>query len=247
MKRMLVVTAHPDDEVGGFGGTLMKYRAEGVATYVVSLTAGEAGTHRGLAKSDAELAEARRAEFATACNILKISQAWVLDYKDGALDRENLYRVVGDLVQRIRELRPQVVLTFGPEGAVTGHPDHSMASAFATLAFQWAGRKNRYADQLWSGLDPHRPQKLYYQTTANLIPDRPPISPSPITCEIDISEWIDQKIRAFKEHLSQAPLFGTFEAYARMRTKEAFHLAATTAPRGMKLETDLFEGVEHQG
>src|ERR1700759_2268987 len=99
MKRMLVVTAHPDDEVGGFGGTLMKYRADGVQTYVVCLTAGEAGTHRGHAKSDAELADLRRAEFASACNILKLTQAWILDYKDGALDRENLYRVVGDLVR----------------------------------------------------------------------------------------------------------------------------------------------------
>ncbi|ABF41881.1 LmbE-like protein [Candidatus Koribacter versatilis Ellin345] len=244
MKRMLVVTAHPDDEVGGFGGTLMKYRADGVETSVISLTAGEAGTHRGHAKSDADLAELRRAELAAAANILKLSQAWVLDYKDGALDRENLYRVVGDLVRRIRELRPQVVLTFGPEGAVTGHPDHSMASAFATLAFQWAGRKNRYADQLWDGLEVHRPQKLYYQTTASLIPDRPPISPAPITCDIDIREWIDEKIRAFKQHSSQAPLFDTFEAYARLRLKESFHLAATTSPRSMEVETDLFTGVE---
>ena len=119
-----------------------------------------------------------------------------------------------------------------------------MASAFATLAFEWAGRNNRYADQLWDGLEPFRPQKLYYQTTANLIPDRPPISPAPITCDIDISGWINQKIRAFKQHFSQAPLFETFEAYARTRLKESFHLAATSAPSNMEIDTDLFAGVE---
>ncbi len=244
MRRMLVVTAHPDDEVGGFGGTLLKYRSQGVETYVVCLAAGEAGTHRGHAKSDEELAEIRRAEFAAACNVLKLTQGWVLDHKDGALDRENCYRLVGELVRHLRELRPHVVLTFGPEGAVTGHPDHSMVSVFTTLAFQWAGRKNRYADQLWNGLEPFRAQKLYYQATAYLIPERPPISPSPITCEIDIAAQIEQKLRAFKQHHSQAPLFETFETYARLRLKESFHLAATDTPRRMEMETDLFHGVE---
>lgn len=244
MKRMLVVTAHPDDEVGGFGGTLLKYRAAGVETFVVCLTPGESGTHRGHAKSDDELAELRRAEFAAACNVLKISQAWILDYKDASLDRSNCYKIVGDLVKRIRELRPQVLLTFGSEGAVTGHPDHSMASIFATLAYQWAGRTNRFADQFWSELQACRVQKLYYQSTAYLIPERPPISPAPITCEIDISDFLEEKIRAFKQHCSQAPLFDTFETYARMAARECFHLAATDTPSRIRMETDLFEGIE---
>ena len=244
MKRILVVTAHPDDEVGGFGGTLLKYREQSVETLVVCLTAGEGGTHRGHASTDAELADIRRGEFAAACNALKISQAWVLDYKDGALDRENCYRVVGDLVRRIRELQPQVVLTFGPEGAVTGHPDHSMASVFTTLAVQWSGRSNRFADQFWNGLEPYRPEKLYYQTTAHLIPERPPISPAPITCEIDVSRYIEQKLHAFRQHCSQEPLFKTFETYARLRMKECFHLVSTDTPRSMEVETDLFHGVE---
>lgn len=244
MKRLLVVTAHPDDEVAGFGGTLLKYRAAGAETYVICLTAGEAGTHRGHAKSDEELAELRRSEFAAACNELRLKQGWVLEYKDASLARENCYRVVGDLVKRIRELRPQVILTYGSEGGVTAHPDHSMVSTFTTLAFQWAGRTNRYADQFWTELQPYRPQKLYYQTTLFLLPDRQAISPAPISCEIDISEHLEDKIRAFREHTSQAPLFGSFETYARLRARETFHLAATDGPRSMKMETDLFAGVE---
>lgn len=245
MKRMLVVTAHPDDEVGGFGGTLLKYREQGVETYVVCLTAGEAATHRGHAKNNDELAEIRRAEFAAACNVLRISNAWVLEYKDGALDRENCYRVVADLVKRIREIRPQVLLTFGAEGGATGHPDHSMASICATLAFHWAGRTNRFADQFWSELKEHRTQKLYYQTTNILIPDRQPVAPAPTTCEINVRGYLEQKIRAFRQHCSQEPLFENFEGYLRKSAdSENFHLAATDKPQKSEMETDLFNGVE---
>lgn len=247
MKRMLVVTAHPDDEVAGFGGALLKYRGLGVETYLVCLTAGEAATNRGQARSDEELAEIRRGEFAAGCKALKISHGWVLEYKDGALDRENCYRVVGDLVKRIREIRPQVMLTFGPDGGLTGHPDHSMASVFASLAYQWAGRTNRFADQFWTELKQHRVQKLYYQTTSFVLPDRQPIAPAPATCELDVAEHLEQKIRAFRQHSSQEPLFEMFEENLRRRPQsECFHLAATIAPRRMEMETDLFAGVEEE-
>ena len=245
MKRILVVTAHPDDEVGGFGGTLLKYRERGAETYVVCLTAGEAATHRGHAQDDEELAEMRRAEFAAACNVLRISQGWVLEYKDGGLDRENGYRVVGDLVKRIREIRPQVLLTFGGEGGATGHPAHSMASTFATLAFHWAGRTNRFADQFWTELKDHRVQKLYYQTQTVQLPDRPAVLSAPITCGIEVSSYLEQKVRAFRQHSSQAPLFEMFESYMRKRPAlESFHLAGTSEPRSGEMETDLFQGVE---
>jgi LmbE family N-acetylglucosaminyl deacetylase len=244
MNRILVVTAHPDDEVGGFGGTLLKYRAQGAETYIICLTAGEAATNRGRAKDDGELAEIRRGEFAAACNVLKISQAWILDYKDGALDRENCYRVVGELVKRIREIRPQVILTFGPDGSVTAHPDHSIASVFTTLAFHWAGRNNRFADQFWTELKQHRVQKFYYQTASAMLPDRPAVSPSPITCEIEISAYFEEKLRAFRQHFSQEPLFDTFETYMRKRPRyELFHLAASDTPRKCEMETDILAGI----
>lgn len=245
MKRVLVVTAHPDDEVGGFGGTLLKYRAEGAETYVICLTAGEAATHRGHAKDDEELGEVRRAEFAAACNVLKITNGWVLEYKDGGLDRESCYKVVGDLVKRIREIRPHVLLTFGSEGGATGHPDHSVTSQLATLAFQWAGRRNRFADQFWTELKEHRVQKLYYQTSSLLIPDREPVAPAPTTCEIDVAKYLEEKVRAFRQHSSQEPLFEQFEMYLRKRPQhECFHLAAAYGPRKCESETDLFAGVE---
>jgi LmbE family N-acetylglucosaminyl deacetylase len=154
--------------------------------------------------------------------------------------------MVGELVERIRRIRPHIILTIGPEGAVTAHPDHSMASLAATLAFHWAGRNNRFPEQLRDGVAPHRAQKLYYSTTLFTLPDRQPISPAPVTATIEIGpEFLETKINAFKQHASQAPLFQLFERNVRKRgTKELFHLAATTAPRQIEMETDLFEGVK---
>jgi len=135
MLRMLAVTAHPDDEAGAFGGTLRVYADRGVETSVICLTPGQAGSHRGKAKNDHELAALRREEFAAACEILRVTRAAVLDYPDGQLHRVDLQRVVSELVLHIREFRPHVMLSMGPEGAITGHTDHSMASVFSTLAF----------------------------------------------------------------------------------------------------------------
>ena len=241
MFRLMCITAHPDDEAGNFGGSLRLYRDRGVETCVVCLTPGQAATHRGGAKSDRELAELRRQEFATSCEILRVSQPVVLDYPDGQLHRQELNRVVYDLTLHIRNFRPQVLLTFGPEGGVTGHPDHSMAGIFATLAFHWAGRANRYADQLETGIKPHRAQKLYHATAEFALPNRPPITFAPPTTIIEIGSHLETKIAAFKAHKTQSPLWTLFEDNARKHgPREMFHLAASVKPAAQLSETDLF-------
>jgi LmbE family N-acetylglucosaminyl deacetylase len=245
MLRLMVITAHPDDEAGGFGGSLRLYHDRGVETCVVCLTPGQAATHRAGAKSDAELAAMRRQEFAAACEILKVSRGIVLDYPDGQLHRQDLYRAVCELTLRVREFQPHVMLTFGTEGGVTGHTDHSMASVFASLAFHWAGRNNRYPDQLNDRLATHRVQKLYYATANFSLPDRQPITLSPATAIIDIGEYVETKIAAFKAHVSQAPLVPLFEEHIRRRGRqERFHLAAAVTPNALTQETDLFARVK---
>lgn len=247
MFRLMCVTAHPDDEAGGFGGTLLKYRDRGAETSVVCLTPGQAGSHRGIAKNDQELADLRRQEFIASCEILKVSRPIILDYPDGQLYRQELNRVVYDLTMRVREFRPHVMLTFGAEGGVTGHPDHSMAGIFGTLAFHWAGRSNRYADQVKNGSGPHLTQKLYYQTADFALPNRPPITFSPKSATIDIAKYLETKIAAFKAHTTQAPLWPLFEENVRKRGgKELFHLAASVKNGAASAETDLFEGVSDE-
>lgn len=245
MPRLLCITAHPDDEAGAFGGALLRYAERGVETHVICLTEGTAATHRGGAKSNQELAALRRDEFATSCNLLKVTQGTVLDYPDGGLDRQDFPTAVADLTRRVRELRPEVIITMGPEGAITAHPDHSMVSIFATMAFHWAGRSNRFVDQLKNGLIPHQTQKLYYGTALFTMPDRPPVSLPPTSATLELSQReLETKIAAFKCHTSQAPLFPFFEETVRKRGRlEVFHLAATVTPQKMETETDLFAGI----
>jgi len=247
MLRMMCVTAHPDDEAGGFGGSLRLYAERGVETCVICLTPGQAATNRGEARNDLELAAIRRTEFAAACEILKVSRGIVLDYPDGQLHRQELYKVVCHLTSQVRQFRPHVLLTFGPEGGVTGHTDHSMASIFATAAFHWAGRNNRYPDQLKDGVSAHRTWKLYYGTTNFTFPDRQPVTQPSATAIIDIGNYLEAKISAFKAHTSQLPLWPRFESNVRQRGREErFHLAAAVDVELVQMETDLFAGVSEK-
>jgi LmbE family N-acetylglucosaminyl deacetylase len=244
MFRLLCITAHPDDEAGNFGGTLLTYRERGVETGVICLTPGQAASNRGDAKSDQELAEIRKREFAASCELLKVSKPVILDYPDGQLYRQELNRVVYELTLHVRRFRPHVMLTFGVEGGVTGHPDHSLTGIFATLAFHWAGRANRYTDQFGDGLAAHQTQKLYYATTDFALPNRPLTAFSPQTAAIDIGAHLETKIAAFKAHKTQAPLWLLFEERTRKRgSQELFHLAASVKGGAAKQETDLLDGV----
>jgi LmbE family N-acetylglucosaminyl deacetylase len=247
MMRLLGITAHPDDEVGAFGGSLLLYGSRGVETYVICLTPGQAASNRGQAKSDEDLAGIRRAEFAASCRILQVTEAQVLDYPDGALNRLDFFQVVGDLTRRVRMIKPHLILTMGPEGAITGHPDHAMASIYATMAFHWAARKDRYPEQLGDGLAPHRAQKLYYCTSFITLPDRPPVSPPPCTATIDVSTFLETKIKATQAHATQAPLMELFaKTLRKFGRKEMFHLAATIQPSTLEMETDLLAGISEE-
>lgn len=246
MFRLLCISAHPDDEAGAFGGTLALYADRGVEVSVVCLTAGTAARNRGTARTDEELAVLRKAEFAASCEFLGIQHGEVLSYHDSKLDRADFYEVVGELVAGIRRLRPHVVLTFGQDGGLTGHPDHAMAGAFATQAFHWAGRPDRYPEQISSGMQAHAAQKLYYVTANFKLPDRIPTSPPTVTARIEVgAERFERKNQAFMKHMTQEPLFARLRKnLGNMPTYETFHLAATRTPRDAKWETDLFERVE---
>jgi LmbE family N-acetylglucosaminyl deacetylase len=248
MLRMMVVTAHPDDEASSFGGSLRLYQEHGAETCVICLTPGQAATYRGGAHSDQELAAMRRKEFAAACEILKVSRGIVLDYPDGQLHRLDLYHVVYDLTLRIREFRPQVLLAFDPAGGVTAHTDHTMASIFATLAFHWAGRNNRFPDQFNASVSPYRVQKLYYATADFILPGRQPVTLAPTTTAIEIGNHLETKIEAFRAHTSQQPLWSLFADYAWKRgRRELFHLVAAVKTDPVGQESDLFAGVAENG
>lgn len=147
--RLLAVLAHPDDESRIIGGTLAKYASEGVWVVVWLATRGEASTLLGDPPicTPAKLAEVRARELAAAAEALGLTEVRVRDYPDGGLDDVGAARVVGDIVRTIREVRPQVMITFGPEGR-TLHPDHIAIHRFATRAFELAGDPEVSPEQL---------------------------------------------------------------------------------------------------
>lgn len=245
MLRLLCITAHPDDEAGAFGGTLAVCADRGIETYVVCLTPGQAASHRGNAVSDEELAALRRQEFAASCELLRVTKGEVLDYRDSALVLEDFHRMTGDVVRRVRIIRPHVMLTIGTEGAITAHPDHTMASLVATAAFHWAAHSDQYTDQMYQGLHPHRTQKLYYTSSSFTLPERQPVSLAPITTTVPIGKHLDTKVAAFQLHTTQAPLFKLLENNVRKRGEEEhFHLAARLEPGPSRVERDLFDDVQ---
>jgi LmbE family N-acetylglucosaminyl deacetylase len=137
------------------------------------------------------------------------------------------------------------MITFGMDGGLTGHPDHAMAGTFATMAFQWARRTDRYPEQLEQGLQPYHARKLYHFASDYLLPDVPPIAPPTVTARVDVGrERFQKKIEAFMQHTTQAPLFDRIKQnIGRGSPFEMYHLLGTREPRQAKFEDDLFDGV----
>jgi LmbE family N-acetylglucosaminyl deacetylase len=242
--KLLCVTAHPDDESGCFGGILAKYSEAGVHCSVLCLTAGERAANRGGLVADEALKARRREEFAASCRHLGVHDGRVLDFRDGALDREDFHVVAGEIVRVIRTLRPDVVATFAAEGFVTAHTDHGMAGLFTAAAFQWAARTTRYKEQLAEGLEPWQARKLYAVTTEFSLKERQAVSLAPVTARIAVGPYVRRKNEAFGLHTTQRPLQPIFEhAQQQAGEDELFHLMATSDVTPMRMESDLFDGI----
>jgi LmbE family N-acetylglucosaminyl deacetylase len=244
--RLICFTAHPDDECGAFGGALLQAHGRGVETSVVCLTEGRAASHRGDARNDDELGALRRQEFAAALRVLEVTHGEVLSYPDGGLARQDFVGVTTDLVERIRRFRPQVVLTFGGDGNVNLHPDHTMVSCFATAAFHWAGRSQFAPEQ---GLPPYRPQKLYYAVAPFLVyadaEEAKKIALMPPSLTLSAHDLKAKKLEAFMQHRTQAGLLVKVKAaFDQTADEEKYLLVAARGFRSSPLETDMFAGIE---
>ncbi len=252
--RLMCITAHPDDECGAFGGALLMSQAHGVETSVICLTDGQAARHRGKAGSDRELAEMRRREFAAACDVLGVKTHEVLHYPDGGLALCDFYVMTGDVVRRIREWRPQVLLAFGGEGNVNLHRDHTMASLVATAAFHWAGRDAYFPEQFAEELFPYAPQKLYYACAPFLIGRNDSeagmgatAAQTPHSLTLELGEHRHKKLEAFKKHSSQqAVLDRVGDLMDRAMSSERYLLVAARVEQAVCDDTALFAGVTEE-
>src|SRR5499425_2568538 len=171
--KIMAVLAHPDDESLGVGATLAKYASEGVEVFLVTATRGDRGRYRGLPSDDPQhpgpsaLASIRETELRAAASALGLSEVSLLDFRDQYLDRANPREAIAAIVQHIRRVRPQVVVTFGPEGAY-GHPDHIAISQFTTAATICAADSGYCCNNGPQGdRSPHRVAKLHYLAWRN--------------------------------------------------------------------------------
>jgi LmbE family N-acetylglucosaminyl deacetylase len=246
--RLLCVTAHPDDESGAFGGALLMAHRDGVETNLLCLTDGQAAHHRGEAADDAELGQMRRAELAAACAVLGVTRHQILHYPDGELPQQDFYALAGAVAERIRSVRPQVVLTFGGDGGVNLHRDHTMVSVATTAAFHWAGRREFFAEQLERGLQPYAAQKLYYANTPwVMVRNRPELSASPTvpySLTLELGKFAERKIEAFRKHSSQVVILDRVGDVLRKHLGvERYLLAAAPGQIGVTADPALFAGV----
>ena len=131
--RLLCAFAHPDDETLGCGATLARYAAEGVETYLVTATRGERGRIGTERPGPAMVGPVREAELRSAAAVLGIREVHFLDYLDAELDRVDAREAITKLAAHLRRIRPQVVVTFGADGAY-GHVDHVAISQLTGAA-----------------------------------------------------------------------------------------------------------------
>lgn len=266
--RLMAVLAHPDDESMGVGGSLAKYASEGVEVFLLTATRGDAGRYRGRPAGDPKhpgrpaLAAIREAELRAASSTLGVREVSVLEYGDQILDRANPRDVVETIAGHLRRVRPDVVVTFGPDGAY-GHPDHVAISQFSTAAVVAAADPASAA----GGRPAHAVSKLYYiawpastwaayeaafrtlvsnvdgvERQAAAWPDWA------ITTVVDTREFWPTVWRAVSCHASQVA------AYERLKElsphhhevlwgRQSFYRVFSTVNGGRLRETDLFEGL----
>jgi LmbE family N-acetylglucosaminyl deacetylase len=216
---ILAVGAHPDDIDFGASGTIAKWAAEGADVYYLVCTDGSRGsadpkmTHK-------ELAAIRKKEQVEAALILGVKDVFFLDFVDTQLVSDLALKE--RIVWYIRKLRPQIVVTldptffyaadpFGTGRSFVNHTDHR-AAGLATMdaVFPLARDRLTFPEHEKQGLEPHKVSQLYF------------INMTQKQFVIDITETLEQKLKAIAAHVSQ---YDDFPAIKERMTKRALEFA----------------------
>jgi LmbE family N-acetylglucosaminyl deacetylase len=139
---VLAVWAHPDDETYLAGGVMAQLRAAGRRVVCVTATRGEAADPAATATERATLAAVRTEELEAALDLLDVREHHWLDLPDGGCADVEPGPVVASLAALVHDVRPETVLTFGPDG-FTGHPDHRTVSRWTDEAVARASARPR--------------------------------------------------------------------------------------------------------
>ena len=289
-RRLLLVHAHPDDETIGTGAVMAKHAADGDLVTLVTCTLGEEGevlvpelAHLASGEQDG-LGQHRIGELATAMEALRVTDHRFLGgpgrWRDSGMmgtpqnDRADCFwqadldEAVAELVRIVREVRPQVVVTYDEKGGY-GHPDHIQAHRVTVAAVE------RAADPSYeAGLgEPWRVAKLYWTAIPRSVlqqgidllkasgetgffgvdsADDLPFgnADDEVTTEVDASEQLAGKVAAMRAHATQIAVDGPFFALSNGLGQQAmgteyFVLAqGRLGPLGADgREHDLFAGV----
>jgi N-acetyl-1-D-myo-inositol-2-amino-2-deoxy-alpha-D-glucopyranoside deacetylase len=224
MPPILLVYAHPDDEIFGAAGTMAALRERGLPVTLVCATRGEAGEISDPALATPEtLAAVREGELRTAMAALDVDDVRFLDYRDSgmegtpenddprALVQQPEAIVAAQIAAVIRDVRPRAVVTFGPDG-VYGHPDHLYVHRATVRAVHLAPRP----------LAPFEVSALYFSTTPrerlqeraalrrgpfkDMKPERLALIGTPraeITTALDVGRYLQRKRAAIRAHRTQ--------------------------------------------
>ena len=150
-RRLVWVGAHADDEIAA-GPLLARYARDGVQVFILIVSDGSQGGSNTTIPVGPELARARAEEARCSAQALGAQPPIVLGFPDGHLgeyigDRTRIYQMTERMHAELQRLRPDVLLTWGPDGG-TGHPDHRIVSAVVT--------------QLARAAAPGVPERLFY-------------------------------------------------------------------------------------
>ncbi|WP_214415952.1 N-acetyl-1-D-myo-inositol-2-amino-2-deoxy-alpha-D-glucopyranoside deacetylase [Sphaerisporangium fuscum] len=243
-RRILFVHAHPDDESIGTGATMAKYAAEGAYVCLVTCTLGEEGEvipaelRHLAADRDDRLGEHRVGELQRACQALGVADHRFLGgagrWRDsgmmGAATNDDphcfwqadLDLAVAELVGIVREVRPQVIVTYDDNGYY-GHPDHIQAHRVAWRAFEKA------ADPAFGDGEPWSPSRFYATATPLSVleqaVDAGPfqrlssveefgfgVPDAQVTTRVDATAQVEAKIAALRAHRTQISVEGRYFA-----------------------------------
>jgi len=270
----MVVVAHPGDEAFGFGGAIAQAAASGAYTVVVCATRGAfdrrlldpapapGGRNRSYAKPTIwrNLDTVREDELRRSVGLLGVRVLRMLDYAEQGLSKVDHSELVGRLVQPIRMHRPEVILTFGPEG-VTGDEDHVIVGRAVAEAFDQAAEPLAYEDDIEEDQVAWRAAKLYQlvvpAAAIATLGDRAPESyGSPDgtdTLTLELGELTELKLAAIRRHVSQTGSAGPFHDW-RPEVRDAYlgsehyRLARSNLPvpaggGGETVESGLWDGL----
>ena len=265
--RLLAVFPHPDDETLGMGASLAWHADQGIECHLICATRGQRGWSGPADENPGleELGRIREAELRCATAHLGLSDVVVLDYVDGDLDRASPRAVIAELAGHIRRIRPQVVVTYAPDG-LYGQPDHVALSQFTAAALMAAADAN---DALPGGAPAFAVSKFYYVVDTTTVVKRVHALLGGIGMEIDgvtrshvgWEEWtvnaridgratFDRVWPAILCHKTQLPGFGPITELPRDTLLEVFGEGTfvrvfSRVNGGRAVEHDLFEGLRN--